>query len=190
MGRISKARLLSDFNASPENDRPKCRKCGQNARLPDNQDCFDCKGRRKPREYLVQEFGDAPSNAKPRCRRCKRNTRLPNRLTCSDCKKKDRDYQDQYILQVVEHYGGSCYCCGESMREFLEVDHVENNGAAHRTLIGNRKGANLSRYLVKKGFPKDIKLQLLCANCNKAKEYHGVCPHEQLRNSSAPTRRV
>jgi hypothetical protein len=177
----SKADLLMQYNAAPWDRKPKCAKCRVKTRLPDNKACFDCKEKRQSRAELERLFREAPLNDKPRCRRCKTNIRLPAWLTCASCKLKDRDYQDQYIRRVVEHYGGRCSCCGEKIREFLEVDHVQNDGAAHRAQIGNRKGANLCRYLVKHGFPKNIRLQLLCANCNKAKEYHGACPHELVR---------
>jgi hypothetical protein len=37
---------------------------------------------------------------------------------------------------VLDHYGNACNCCGESRSVFLCVDHVANDGAAHRKVIG------------------------------------------------------
>lgn len=71
---------------------------------------------------------------------------------------------------VIEGYGGKCACCGEGTREFLELDHVNDDGAEER-----RKGINAYRQAVIEGFPP--RYQLLCTNCNAAKARHGVCPH-------------
>lgn len=79
-------------------------------------------------------------------------------------------------LEVLNAYGNKCICCGEIHPCFLELDHVNNDGAKQKREL------NLNEqqvyYLAKKeGYPKD-KYQLLCANCNKAKEYYGICPHQ------------
>jgi hypothetical protein len=33
---------------------------------------------------------------------------------------------------VIAAYGGRCACCGEFERDFLTLDHVNNDGAEHR----------------------------------------------------------
>lgn len=77
--------------------------------------------------------------------------------------------------RVKEHYGGKCACCGESNPLFLTVDHVNNDGAAHRKAIGTGR---IYRWLLKNQFPEGY--QLLCWNCNLGKFYnHGVCPHKK-----------
>lgn len=73
-------------------------------------------------------------------------------------------------------YGGECICCGESQIDVLTIDHVKNDGAQHRRLIGG--GSRLYAWLRKNGFPQDG-FQILCFNCNRAKFYYGVCPHQQ-----------
>jgi len=89
-----------------------------------------------------------------------------------------RAYMKQYYknlrAEVLAAYGGQCACCGENHVEFLNVDHVDGTGAAHRrTVPGNR----ILQWLKLRGFPKDG-FQLLCWNCNCAKGVYGRCPHE------------
>lgn len=70
--------------------------------------------------------------------------------------------------------GPQCTCCGESTFEFLQVDHVNNDGAEHRRQLG---GQCIYSWLKQHDFPKGF--QLLCCNCNSAKRLTGVCPHQQ-----------
>jgi len=80
---------------------------------------------------------------------------------------------------VYQAYGGAaCRCCGEAHLECLTLDHVNDDGAAHRR--ANPKFASTStlyRHLVKSGFPPGF--QVLCMNCNFAKGLWGHCPHGQ-----------
>ena len=77
-------------------------------------------------------------------------------------------------LEVIAAYGGCCLCCGETEEAFLCIDHVFNDGATDRKKL---KIGGLYRHVKKLGFPKD-RYQLLCANCNMAKQTKGVCPHQ------------
>ena len=72
--------------------------------------------------------------------------------------------------------GGSCQCCGEADEAFLEVDHVHNDGNLHRRFTGGIR-AIISRVLKDNHWPSN--LQLLCANCHKAKTIRGTCPHQE-----------
>jgi hypothetical protein len=63
---------------------------------------------------------------------------------------------------------------------FLVVDHINDNGLEHRNSIGQgiRKigsGSVIIAWLIKNNFPEGF--QLLCANCNMAKQ-SGGCPHK------------
>lgn len=85
--------------------------------------------------------------------------------------------------EVIEHYGGKCACCGETMFEFLSIDHVNNNGAHHRNVDGV-KGDRILRYIRDNNYPKDF--QVLCRNCNWGKFVNGgVCPHKRRAQSTA-----
>lgn len=75
--------------------------------------------------------------------------------------------------EVIAHYGGKCECCGESTREFLTIDHINNNGKAHRRKIGS----HLAAWIIKNNFPAD--LRVLCSNCNCGRSKFGVCPHQR-----------
>jgi hypothetical protein len=78
-------------------------------------------------------------------------------------------------VQVIEHYGGVCTCCGETNPAFLSVDHVNNDGAEHRLVTNN---TNICGWLVRNGFPDGF--TVLCYNCNLGRQHAGldyVCPH-------------
>lgn len=76
--------------------------------------------------------------------------------------------------EIYAAYGGYvCACCGETVRAFLSIDHVNNDGAEHRKVSDRRK---LYWWLKKHGFPSGF--QVLCMNCNFGKaRNNGVCPH-------------
>lgn len=142
------------------------------------------KRKRTPKAILIQEWEQAPSGAKPLCNlygTCKRE-RLSDRKRCAEHEQQSREYQDKWKKLVVEHYGSRCNCCGEPKWEFLEVDHADNNGAEHRNANRGRKGWQICMDLVKAKFPTEIKIQMLCANCNKIKEYRRKCLHQQYRD--------
>jgi len=130
------------------------------------------------------------ANALTHCRDCgvllssenevrhgKYKTRVARCKSCYSIRLKEK-YRNAKI-QVIEHYGGKCSCCGESTYEFLTVDHVNNDGKEHRTSDPFSKGNNLYKTLIRKNFEVGYELQLLCWNCNEAKNYYGICPHQK-----------
>lgn len=70
-------------------------------------------------------------------------------------------------LKIIAAYGGACGHCRESNPYFLELDHVNNDGAEHRRSDSSAK--SLWTWALKNGFPD--RLQLLCSNCNMAKAF-------------------
>lgn len=78
--------------------------------------------------------------------------------------------------EIIIEYGGMCKCCGETIPEFLQIDHINNDGYKMRKEKKESSGGNLYRWLKKNNFPKD-RFQLLCSNCNFAKGHFGGCPH-------------
>jgi len=88
-------------------------------------------------------------------------------------------YRRKCFNECVEAYGGICVNCGEDELLFLHLDHVNGDGAEHRKIIGRKLGV----WARQNGFP-DI-LQLLCANCNLAKERTGFKEWLELTNSSS-----
>jgi hypothetical protein len=67
---------------------------------------------------------------------------------------------------VFKAYGGYvCVGCGETDKDVLTIDHVNNDGAAHRREIG--AGWPIYPWLVSNNFPPGF--QVLCANCQMRK---------------------
>lgn len=79
--------------------------------------------------------------------------------------------------KVYSVYGFVCACCGETQSEFLTLDHVDNDGTAHRKLKNGRsQGTNILHWIIANNYPTNI--QILCWNCQWGKrKNNGVCPH-------------
>lgn len=87
-------------------------------------------------------------------------------------------------LEVINAYGGKCACCGESNLCFLTIDHINNDGNIERKTAGKKTGTTMYRSLKKSGFPQG-RYQVLCANCNFAKQHDPVghrCAHANAIN--------
>jgi len=73
----------------------------------------------------------------------------------------------------------SCLCCGISDWRFLTFDHIHGGGRAERAAYN---GANILHIVTsqynKNGYWARDKYQVLCNNCNQAKQSYGVCPHQ------------
>jgi len=91
-----------------------------------------------------------------------------------------KEYTGQYSraikMDVMDHYGGVCQCCGESELAFLTIDHIHGGGSKHRREIGSVGGRTFYRWLQKNNYPAGF--QTLCMNCNLAKGKNGICPHK------------
>lgn len=119
------------------------------------------------------------------CCGCRKIPVEPHKV-CEACAKKMRDRRALRKREIIDHYGGACTCCGETEPQFLSLDHVNNDGADHRRSLRKGKprgyeGAAFYWWVVKAGFPTD--LQLLCFNCNCAKGFYGICPHDAMREA-------
>lgn len=79
---------------------------------------------------------------------------------------------------MIAAYGGACTCCKESVFEFLTLEHLNNDGAAHRRAVGRNAQAQLLD-IKKRGFPPEY--TILCYNCNLSKGVYGECPHAAQR---------
>lgn len=89
---------------------------------------------------------------------------------------KHKDYHRKIKLEVLIHYSGNppkCECCGETIIDFLTMDHINNDGAEHRKKVGN----GLYSWLKKNNYPEGYRV--LCFNCNCGRSINnGVCPHK------------
>lgn len=88
-------------------------------------------------------------------------------------------YMKDKRTRAIKQYGGKCVCCGETEMLFLQLGHINNDGADHRRELGGQTRAGFYTYhdLEKRGWPENV-VQVECANCNFAKRMTGgVCPH-------------
>lgn len=153
-----------------------CRSCGQ----PRDTTAGKCTGCRERQRRLTQQRREAGQ-----CTSCGAATK-PDGALCQACldqygrrgKKRRQRLRDQ----ILSAYGNACTCCGETRPQFLHVDHVYNDGAAHRKRDKLHSGYAFYIWLRKHDFPKD-RFQILCANCNLAKAKYGICPHELERQA-------
>ncbi len=86
-------------------------------------------------------------------------------------------YNERLKMKVFSHYGGTpprCACCGESLVQFLSLDHMNGRGMAEFKRLHGSNG--VYRFLVRTGFPGGY--QILCMNCNFAKGKFGSRPHD------------
>ena len=95
-------------------------------------------------------------------------------------KERDKIRRDKIKYDIINHYGGKCACCGEDTKEFLSIDHINNDGGRHRKSLHSCYkvgGSSFYQWIKNNHFPKD--LQILCFNCNCGKQVNGgICPHK------------
>jgi hypothetical protein len=124
------------------------------------------------------------------CRDCGLVPFTKGRFTCETCAKRACDrVKKQYALLRIEvltkYCGGTPYCqcpgCNVKIIEFLNIDHIYGDGAEHRKELGIRRehgqrigGRAIIYWLRENNYPDGF--QVLCANCNKAKDRKQFCP--------------
>ena len=91
--------------------------------------------------------------------------------------KAKKDGRRKRRIDVLNHYGNICKCCGEKTQEFLAIDHINSNGNKHRREIGVNSATDFCAWIQRNNYPDD--LQILCYNCNMAKSIYGKCPHQE-----------
>jgi hypothetical protein len=89
---------------------------------------------------------------------------------------RSKQYKDDLRNKVLCYYGHKCNCCGEAHKDFLAIDHIHNDGAAHRQKV--KAGEAMYLWLLKNNFPDGF--QLLCHNCNWSKHINGGCCIHQI----------
>jgi hypothetical protein len=158
-------------------ERGMCGGCGYRPRIGNLTRCYTCDERRKK---WWREHHPVPRSRDPQAHiRASRKYRLANLMKTGEARKVSIKKARQ---EVLAHYGNTCRCCGESRYEFLSLDHINNDGAAHRKKFTGR----IERWIRANGFPDTF--QVLCMNCNFAKGKHGICPHEKERQNVGKTR--
>ena len=84
-----------------------------------------------------------------------------------------RQHDQRLREEVISAYGGRCACCGETIFDFLTLDHINGGGSAHRKSTHGKVYTQLRR----EGFPDGYRV--LCWNCNWAASRHGACPYHR-----------
>jgi len=152
-----------------------CRRCGKEP-LPGKTRCLKCN--EDHLQYSAKAKRKAVSNGL--CRYCLVAPIAAHKSMCLDCLKKHRDKGKQRAEAArklcIENYGGRCKCCGISNQKYLQLDHVNNDGAVHRKELSGKRGGNIYFWAVKNNYPD--RLQLLCANCHQAKTLFGGCTED------------
>lgn len=101
---------------------------------------------------------------------------LTNGLMCAGCSKTERQRAVRIKFEVMQRYGGVCFCCGETRIAFLTLDHISNDGAPKRKSGEHSGGGHFYKRLLRA--PLDTTLRVACYNCNCGRRASGICPHE------------
>lgn len=90
-----------------------------------------------------------------------------------------KEWQLNVRKRVLSYYSNGtmvCKCCGEREYKFLSLDHINGGGSQHRKQYGSKY---LYSWTIQNKFPGGY--QVLCHNCNMAKGFYKVCPHQAER---------
>src|SRR5271156_3643150 len=88
-------------------------------------------------------------------------------------------YSERLRIEVFSHYCGGaprCQCpgCTVDVLDFLQLDHVNGDGSAHRKANNlGTGGARLWQWVKDNGYPSEF--QVLCCNCNHSKFNGKAC---------------
>lgn len=114
-----------------------------------------------------------------------KTSRGGRRWQCNDCRRngqakcqqryRAKNRNSENMKNAVRHqqikdyafaaYGGyCCVWCGCTEKENLQIDHLNNDGKAHRKSLSDTDRKLFFRYLKKAGYPSGY--QVLCRQCN------------------------
>lgn len=137
------------------------------------------------RQYYKKNAEQIKAREKAKYELCRSEIRERRKKLYKDNLIRNRRLQREFYARlrsgIISAYGSKCACCGEIEPLFLEIDHINENGHAHRKKIGH-SSQQLYQWLKRNNYPKD-NFQLLCANCNQGKKRTGgICPHKLRSN--------
>ncbi len=147
----------------PAKDNGYCAKCGKDIvkDYPNRRLCFSCVRSNALECYKKRDkmrYTTNPEKMKKKSREGGIRTR-----------KKER-------ANAISHYGDKCVCCGETIFEFLSIDHINGGGSKHRKEL-KLQGTNFYRWLRDNNYPSGYRV--LCYNCNLSLGFNGYCPHNK-----------
>jgi len=148
--------------------------------VPLVKQCYICKLVKESDQFYV--FAGKRYRLSSRCKACDRKyLRERNATVYREGKlRSSKAYKDRTRAEMLAAYGGACECCGETTPEFLQLDHINGDGAAHRRAYSG----HISTFVKELGYPREG-YRLLCANCNHSRGLRGYCPHEGEAGKSA-----
>jgi 5-methylcytosine-specific restriction endonuclease McrA len=124
--------------------------------------------------------GKSKAISKGLCRYCLIEPVNEDKSMCEECLTKHSARQkgiyQKHRAGCISAYGSKCVCCGISNQKYLQLDHINNDGADHRKAISIDRGGSMYTWAFRNNFPDN--LQLLCANCHQAKTVYGGCTSE------------
>ncbi len=74
--------------------------------------------------------------------------------------------------KFLQMYGVKCACCGETMEEFLTIEHKLG-----QTGVRKKESASAAYRKAVQDYRPDL-YEVLCMNCNHSKGVRGYCPHQ------------
>lgn len=157
-----------------------CPKCGKNEVIQSDKliQCEEC--RAKQRKWNVQ--GRDRRRSAGLCHKCNKPA-VDGFTHCEEHMEKARQRWRDYRTKVLEYYGKMCDCCGETIEQFLCIDHINGGGKGHRKELEAQgiksHGSCFYKWIIDQGFPEEYRI--LCHNCNMAIGFYGKCPHEDLK---------
>lgn len=94
--------------------------------------------------------------------------------------KRNKLFREKVKREVIALMGDKCVCCGEKEIDFLTIDHINNDGAAHRKNLLSEGLSSQKIWTEIRRTGKFIGFQLMCSNCNLSKHIgNGVCIHKR-----------
>ena len=189
----------------------RCTKCGvvkPSSAFSSRGDGFGIRSACTGCSQITHESRKKKLTEQGRCARCGTKRKSVKRKHCAACltvaretnnkynrdpKNKEhlrtlrKDRQTRYKDAAYAAYGGYvCACCGITHVEFLSIDHVHGDGAAHRKIVkGTGTGMTLYVWLKSHDYPSGFRI--LCMNCNFALGHFGYCPHDKTTRSTHGT---
>ena len=106
---------------------------------------------------------NARYNEKNKLRIRMRNRLWHTRNKLAKSAKHERD--KEAVINVLTNGEGTCRWCGQGDLDVLCLDHINDDGAAHRRTI---RTTNSYQWIIKHGYPEGF--QVLCFNCNMKKD--------------------
>src|SRR5687768_8083485 len=94
---------------------------------------------------------------------------------------KNRDYTRRVRARVLALYGGRCVHCGLDDTRVLQLDHVNNDGKAHRLAVGKDPTKVLLEAERDHLAGDGSRFQLLCANCHVIKTQEARAAERAIR---------